>query len=67
MKIDGIPGEYFAQSFIYQNDYYVLCGCYHPNGGQASCAHPGRTVIWPVELENGIAYVPTEEEIRDAN
>ncbi len=64
MKIKGIPGEYFAQGFLLKEGAEFLCGCYHSSEKNAENVH-GIYIVWPVELLDGIAYVPSKEELED--
>lgn len=65
MKIKGIPGIYFSLALIHEDNKMVLCGCYHPSKEQAATKHQESSIGWPVEIEDGIAYVPHESEMED--
>lgn len=72
MKFEGIPGVFYAQAFVIYSHGMKLCGCFHSTKLDAKIAHSefdGRIdrlgeVEWPVEITDGIAYVPSEEELK---
>ncbi len=79
MKIKGMPGIYSAMAFIVDGKKLKLCDCFHISLSDAKQAHKeffriegafefsehNPKLQWPVEIEDGIAYVPHESELED--
>lgn len=68
MQIDGIPGQYWAMALIQDGTgHWKPCGCYHLSKEDSNKAHtvlPILGIHWPTEIENGILYVPHEDELK---
>ncbi len=70
MKVEGVPGIYYAQAFLYTLGKRVLCGCFHSGLKEVLMVHDSISKIhveWPVEIDNAIAYVPSKEELENEN
>lgn len=63
MKIDGVPGTYYFQALLLKENGWELCGCYHGQRCDVDELHD-VTAQWPVELMDGIVYIPAEEELQ---
>ncbi len=60
MKIKGLPGEFYFRAF-YKGE---LTFRYFRSFLEAQSAYD-ETIIWPVEIMDGTAYVPSQEELEN--
>jgi hypothetical protein len=72
MKIDGVPGEYFAQALVFvHGSGWKLTEEYFRDKKSVfihrADAETEDHIKWPVEIMDGIAYVPSDEEMEDAH
>lgn len=70
MQIDGVPGQYWAMALVKSDgSHWKPCGCYHLSNEEALKSHVPigermSDLHWPTEIENGIIYIPHEDELK---
>lgn len=67
MKIKGMDGEFGFRALVMNMGHeLILSPGYYLTREQVINAHCDGNFIWPVEVyENGVVYIPSEEELQE--